>query len=130
MDAGILSGQAERLARQLGFPEEFISQAAQQMQRLYRLFVASDSLQVEVNPLALTKKGQVMAIDAKVQLDENAAFRQNKIFAARDDLAEQDPREAEASKSLLNYIGLDGSIGCLGRRLSCWFSLLACSLAH
>lgn len=110
---GLVREQAEKIAFFLGFKkgEESI-QAANQIERLYKLFIQVDSTQVEVNPLALTSKGRVMCIDAKIQFDDNAAFRQASIFS-QNDPTEQDPREVEAAKHSLNYIGLDGSIGCL-----------------
>ena len=83
-----------------------------QIERLYELFVSVDSTQVEVNPLAVTATGQVLCVDAKIQFDDNAAFRQPTIFKMND-VAEQDPREVEAERHQLNYIGLDGNIGCL-----------------
>ena len=83
-----------------------------QIERLYELFVSVDSTQVEVNPLAVTATGQVLCVDAKIQFDDNAAFRQPTIFKMND-AAEQDPREVEAERHQLNYIGLDGNIGCL-----------------
>merc|ERR1712146_68869 len=68
--------------------------------------------QVEINPFAETPDGRVLCFDAKINFDDNAAFRQQKIFAMRD-TAEEDPREVEASKFNLNYIGMDGNIACL-----------------
>ena len=95
------------------------------MKRLYDLFIKSDATQVEINPLVETKnkKGQnfivtpsnqlVYCIDAKINFDDNAAFRQKEIFSWRDP-TEEDPREVAASKFDLNYIGMDGNIGCMG----------------
>jgi succinyl-CoA synthetase beta subunit len=76
------------------------------------MFKATDATMVEINPLAETQEGKVFVCDAKINFDDNAAFRQAEIFAKRDFLQE-DPREVEASKWDLNYIGLDGSIGCM-----------------
>ena len=76
------------------------------------MFKATDATQVEINPLAETQDGKVFVCDAKINFDDNAAFRQTEIFSKRDFLQE-DPREVEASKWDLNYIGLDGSIGCM-----------------
>lgn len=87
-------------------------QAAAQIERLYRLFVDVDATQVEINPLALTSQGRVLCIDAKMQFDDNAAFRHADLFELQDP-TEQDPRELLAAKHNLNYIGLQGSIGCL-----------------
>ena len=106
-------GQAEEIATFLGFTESAQKlQAISQIKNLYSFFIDVDSTQVEVNPLALTSTGKVLCIDAKIQFDDNAAFRQTSIFD-RNDLSEQDPREVEASKHQLSYIGLEGNIGCL-----------------
>jgi succinyl-CoA synthetase beta subunit len=79
---------------------------------LYRTFMACDCSMVEVNPLVVTPKGDVLALDAKFNFDDNALFRHPELAALRD-IAEEDPREVEASKHGLNYIGLDGNIACL-----------------
>jgi succinyl-CoA synthetase beta subunit len=79
---------------------------------LYRTFIAFDCSMVEVNPLVVTNKGEVLALDAKFNFDDNALYRHSEIAAMRD-VAEEDPREVEASKHGLNYIGLDGNIACL-----------------
>jgi len=83
-----------------------------QVQALYKLFVEADCTMVEVNPLAEDPDGTVIAADAKIGFDDNAAFRQQEIFAQRDE-SQEDPREVAASKWDLNYIGLDGNIGCM-----------------
>jgi succinyl-CoA synthetase beta subunit len=82
------------------------------MKNLYDMFIACDCTQVEINPLAETPTGDVVVCDAKVNFDDNAEYRQTSIFARRD-YTQEDPREVEASKYDLNYIGLDGSIGCM-----------------
>ncbi len=79
---------------------------------LWKMFKATDATLVEINPLAETQEGKVFVCDAKINFDDNAGFRQTDIFSKRDFLQE-DPREVEASKWDLNYIGLDGSIGCM-----------------
>jgi succinyl-CoA synthetase beta subunit len=79
---------------------------------LWRMFKATDCTMVEVNPLTETADGKVFAVDAKINFDDNAAFRQAAIFAKRD-FSQEDSREVEASKWDLNYIGLDGNIGCM-----------------
>lgn len=104
--------QARKLARQLGFESGQISAAAKLFMGIYKTFVASDCSLVEVNPLVVTKSGAVLALDAKFNFDDNALFRHSDIMAMRD-VAEEDPREVEASKFNLNYIGLDGNIACL-----------------
>src|SRR6185295_14237514 len=78
----------------------------------YRAFVGLDCALVEVNPLVVTPKGEVLALDAKFNFDDSALYRHPEVVAMRD-TAEEDPREVEASKHGLNYIGLDGNIACL-----------------
>uniref|UniRef100_A0A672SW62 Succinate-CoA ligase, GDP-forming, beta subunit n=1 Tax=Sinocyclocheilus grahami TaxID=75366 RepID=A0A672SW62_SINGR len=85
--------------------------AADQIKRLYDLFLKVDATQVEVNPLGETPEGQVVCFDAKINFDDNAEFRQKAVFAM-DDTAESDPLETEAAKYDLKYIGLDGNIAC------------------
>ncbi|KAL9648659.1 hypothetical protein ABK040_016289 [Willaertia magna] len=88
-------------------------QAGQVMKRLYKMFVKTDAVQLEINPMVeLQNTNDVSCVDCKLGIDDNAAFRQKEIFAMRDWSAE-DPREVEAAKYELNYIGLDGNIGCL-----------------
>jgi succinyl-CoA synthetase beta subunit len=110
--AGLQPFQTRKLARQLGFASEQIKPAAKLFSALYRTFVESDCSMVEVNPLVVTTKGEVLALDAKFNFDDNALYRHPEIAAMRD-TAEEDPREVEASKHGLNYIGLDGNIACL-----------------
>uniref|UniRef100_A0A672SZM6 Succinate-CoA ligase, GDP-forming, beta subunit n=1 Tax=Sinocyclocheilus grahami TaxID=75366 RepID=A0A672SZM6_SINGR len=88
-----------------------IEKAADQIKRLYDLFLKVDATQVEVNPLGETPEGQVVCFDAKINFDDNAEFRQKAVFAM-DDTAESDPLETEAAKYDLKYIGLDGNIAC------------------
>jgi len=110
--AGLQSFQTRKLARQLGFKSDQIKPAAKLFSALYRTFIESDCSMVEVNPLVVTKKGEVFALDAKFNFDDNALYRHPEIAALRDP-TEEDPREVEASKHELNYIGLDGNIACL-----------------
>ena len=110
--AGLQSFQTRKLARQLGFKSDQIKPAAKLFSALYRIFIESDCSMVEVNPLVVTKKGEVFALDAKFNFDDNALYRHPEIAALRD-TTEEDPREVEASKHELNYIGLDGNIACL-----------------
>ncbi len=100
------------LARKLNFSPAAAEEAANQMIRLYELFIASDVTLLEINPLAETPNNSVIAADAKIVFDENAAFRQDAIFKFRDE-TQEDSREVAASKFNLNYIGLDGNIGCM-----------------
>ena len=89
-----------------------VDSAKQQIQALYNLFVEKDCTMVEVNPLAEDAEGNLIAADAKIGFDDNAAFRQKEIHSQRDS-TQEDPREVAASKWDLNYIGLDGTIGCM-----------------
>ncbi|XP_014674136.1 PREDICTED: succinyl-CoA ligase [GDP-forming] subunit beta, mitochondrial-like isoform X1 [Priapulus caudatus] len=110
---GITTKQANDMATKLGFTEEKIHmQAAHQIINLYNMFMHVDATQIEINPFGETTDGRVVCFDAKIAFDDNAEFRQQSIFE-QGDTAEADPREVEAAKSSLNYIGLDGNIGCL-----------------
>uniref|UniRef100_A0A2P2M8Q1 Succinate--CoA ligase [ADP-forming] subunit beta, mitochondrial n=1 Tax=Rhizophora mucronata TaxID=61149 RepID=A0A2P2M8Q1_RHIMU len=84
----------------------------EQVKKLYKLFCDSDCTLLEINPIAETSDNQLVAADAKLNFDDNAAFRQKEIFALRDP-TQEDPREVTAAKADLNYIGLDGEIGCM-----------------
>ncbi|KAJ3690106.1 hypothetical protein LUZ61_019270 [Rhynchospora tenuis] len=88
------------------------SSCIEQVKKLYELFCKSDCTLLEINPLAETADNQLVAADAKMNFDDNAAFRQKEIFAMRD-TSQEDPREVAAAKADLNYIGLDGEIGCM-----------------
>jgi succinyl-CoA synthetase beta subunit len=110
--AGLQPYQARKLASQLGFESSQLKNASKLFEGLYRTFIAYDCSMVEVNPLVVTNKGEVLALDAKFNFDDNALYRHPEIAAMRD-AAEEDPREVEASKHGLNYIGLDGDIACL-----------------
>jgi succinyl-CoA synthetase beta subunit len=110
--AGLQPFQTRKLAKQLGFDSSQIKPAAKLFAALYSTFIALDCSMVEVNPLVVTTKGEVLALDAKFNFDDNALYRHPDIAAMRD-TAEEDPREVEASKHGLNYIGLDGNIACL-----------------
>ena len=106
--AGLQPFQTRKVAKQLGFESSQLKSAAKLFEGLYRTFVAFDCSMVEVNPLVITTKGDVLALDAKFNFDDNALYRHPEIAALRD-VAEED----EASKHGLNYIGLDGNIACL-----------------
>ena len=110
--AGLQAFQTRKLAKQLGFESSQLKNASKLFEGLYRTFVAYDCSMLEVNPLVVTTKGDVLALDAKFNFDDNALYRHPEIAALRD-IAEEDPREVEASKHGLNYIGLDGNIACL-----------------
>ncbi len=109
---GLQPYQARKLASQLGFESSQLKNASKLFEGLYRTFIAYDCSMVEVNPMVVTNKGEVLALDAKFNFDDNALYRHPEIAAMRD-IAEEDPREVEASKHGLNYIGLDGNIACL-----------------
>src|SRR6266568_2972403 len=110
--AHLQSFQTRKLAKQLGFESSRLKNASKLFEGLYRTFVAFDCSIVEVNPLVVTTSGEVLALDAKFNFDDNALYRHPEIAALRD-TAEEDPREVEASKHGLSYIGLDGDIACL-----------------
>jgi len=109
---GISRDQAVEMAKNLNFEGDKINTAAEQIEKLYNLFIAVDATQVEINPFGETTEGEVVCFDAKINFDDNAAYRQKEIFAMGD-TAESDPREVDAEQFGLNYIGLDGQIGCL-----------------
>src|SRR5438876_2173345 len=104
--------QARKLAKQLNFESSQLRAASKLFDGLYRTFIGLDCSMVEVNPLVVTTSGDVLALDAKFNFDDNALYRHPDVAAMRD-TAEEDPREVEASKHGLNYIGLDGNIACL-----------------
>ncbi|MDQ6860333.1 MAG: ADP-forming succinate--CoA ligase subunit beta [Verrucomicrobiota bacterium] len=110
--AGIQPYQTRKLAKELGFESGQIKAASKLFDGLYRTFIGLDCSMVEVNPLVVTDKGEVLALDAKFNFDDNALYRHPEVAALRD-VSEEDPREVEASKHGLNYIGLDGNIACL-----------------
>jgi succinyl-CoA synthetase beta subunit len=110
--AGLTDAQADDAARKIGVPEASVAQARSFMQALYKAFVECDASLAEINPLILTGDGKVLALDAKLNFDDNALFRHPDIVAMRD-LDEEDPAEVEASKHDLSYISLSGNIGCL-----------------
>ena len=109
---GLAGFQARRLAFQLGLSGETHKQAVKFMTLLYRAFEASDASLAEINPLLVTKQGAVLALDAKMNFDDNALSRHPDIQSMRD-LDEESPLEVQASKYNLNYIKLDGNVGCM-----------------
>merc|ERR1712167_12721 len=111
IDAGITDEQAMKVTEGLAVSGSKEA-AAGQIKALYKLFADSDCTMVEVNPLAEDVDGNLIAADAKVGFDDNAAFRQSDIFAQRD-FTQEDPREVKADEWDLNYVGLDGNIGCM-----------------
>jgi succinyl-CoA synthetase beta subunit len=109
---GLADKDAEDIARKIGVPADSVPQARDLLKALYKAFDETDASLAEINPLILTGDGKVVALDAKMNFDDNALFRHPEIVALRD-LDEEDPAEVEASKFDLNYIQLDGNIGCL-----------------
>jgi succinyl-CoA synthetase beta subunit len=107
--AGLQPFQTRKLAKELKIEAAQSKAAMKLFDGLYRAFIGCDCSMVEINPLVVTTKGEVVALDAKFNFDDNALYRQPEIAAMRD-IAEEDPREVEASKHGLNYIGLDGII--------------------
>jgi len=109
---GLQAFQARKLAFGIGLPKEVVNKAAKFMMSLYRAYVDLDASLVEINPFLLTEGGELYALDAKLNFDDNTIFR-HKDYAELRDLNEEDPLEIEASKHDLNYIKLDGNIGCM-----------------
>jgi succinyl-CoA synthetase beta subunit len=110
--AGLQPFQSRKLAKQLGLESPQLKAATKLFEGLYRTFVGLDCSMVEINPLVVTKQGELLVLDAKFNFDDNALYRHPEVAAMRD-TAEEDPREVEATKHGLNYIGLDGNIACL-----------------
>jgi succinyl-CoA synthetase beta subunit len=111
-DAGLLPFQARRLAYDLGFTAEQAPKAEQLMSALCRVFLDKDCSLAEINPVVVTPKGDVLALDAKMTFDDNALFRHPDIEKLRDE-SEEDPAELRAARTGLSYISLTGNIGCL-----------------
>src|SRR5688572_21785868 len=111
-ETGLLPFQARRMAYELGFAAEQAAKAERIMMALARVYLEKDASLAEINPLAVTKKGDVVVLDAKIDFDDNALFRHKDVQTLRD-LGEENPTEVRAGKANLNYIQLDGTIGCL-----------------
>src|SRR5438552_1222532 len=109
---GLAAFQARKLAFGMGVPADSVNSAVQAMIALARAYVTVDASLAEINPFILTKDGKVYALDAKINLDDNALYRHKDLLELRD-LNEEDPLEVEASKYGLNYIKLDGNVGCM-----------------
>ena len=110
--AGLTEVEAEGLADKIGIPDELVNEAGKLIQALYQAFWDKDASLAEINPLIVTEDGRVMALDAKMNFDESAMYRHPELEDLRD-LDEEDIDEIEAAKFGLNYISLDGTIGCL-----------------
>jgi succinyl-CoA synthetase beta subunit len=109
---GLMPYQARNLSFSLGIDKALAGKASKFMQGLYNAFAGTDASMAEINPLVITKAGGVMALDAKISFDDNGLFRHKDIEDMRD-LDEEDPKEIEASRYNLNYVALDGTIGCM-----------------
>ncbi len=112
MDQGLLEPEAQKMAERLGLNPAQTATCARVFRAITQLFLELDVMLVEINPLALRVSGDIIAIDAKISFDANALYRHPEIAAMRD-IAQEDPREVEAKKFDLSYVGLDGSIGCV-----------------
>lgn len=112
IDKGLDDKTCTEIAEFLEFKGALVSQAAKEIKKLYELFNKVDAVQIEINPLAETDDGRVISVDAKLNFDDNAKFRQQDIFNM-EVVDELDPKEVEASKYNLNYIAMDGNIGCM-----------------
>ncbi|MCX7700073.1 MAG: hypothetical protein N2039_04290 [Gemmataceae bacterium] len=111
-DTGLRPFQAQRMAFELGFSNEQVPQVIAILMAVSKVYFDKDASIVEINPLAVTKKGQVVVLDAKIDFDDNGLFRHKEIQALRD-IAEEDPTEVRAGNAHLNFIKLTGNIGCL-----------------
>lgn len=109
---GIQPQQAAKVAAFMGFEGDKLTQATEIIKKLYNLFMQYDCTLLEINPVAEAANGNVYCMDCKLNFDDNAAYRQKEIFALKD-WSQEDERDVQAAKANLNYIGLDGKIGCL-----------------
>ncbi|WP_303105560.1 ADP-forming succinate--CoA ligase subunit beta [uncultured Mitsuokella sp.] len=109
---GLLPFQASRMAYGMHFPQETIRKVTKFMMGLYQVFVGKDCSLAEINPLVVTKEGDVIALDAKLNFDDSALFRHPDIEALRDE-SEEDPKERRAAKAGLNYVNLGGDVACM-----------------
>ncbi|MCC7125069.1 MAG: ADP-forming succinate--CoA ligase subunit beta [Acidobacteria bacterium] len=109
---GLQPFQAQQMAFAVGLTGDSVKKGVKMMMALYQAFIATDASILEINPLIVTKSGDLLALDAKINFDDNALYRHTEIRDLRD-LSEEDPLEVEASKFSLNYIRLDGNIGCM-----------------
>ncbi|KAL4915176.1 hypothetical protein BDW62DRAFT_189099 [Aspergillus aurantiobrunneus] len=112
INVGVTDAIGTKIANELGFSEQCVDDARQTIQNLYKAFMETDATQIEINPLSETSDHQVLAMDAKLGFDDNADFRQKEIFSWRD-TTQEDADEVKAAEHGLNFIKLDGDIGCL-----------------
>jgi len=110
--SGLMPFQTRRLVRKLGLDQDVAGDAAKVLSALYRLFVENDCTLVEINPLIITGDGRVLALDAKINLDDDSMFRHADLLEYRD-ISQEDPLEAQASDLDIAYVNLDGDVGCL-----------------
>ena len=110
--SGMMPFQTRRMVRQLGLDPSVASEAAKVLSGLYRVFVENDCSLVEINPLIITGDGRVMALDAKISLDDDSMFRHADLLEYRD-ISQEDPLESQASDLDISYVNLDGDVGCL-----------------
>jgi succinyl-CoA synthetase beta subunit len=110
---GIMSHHGRTVAKALNLSGDLAKQAEKLVTQLYTAFVAKDMAMLEINPLVVTKQGELRVLDAKVSFDDNALFRHPEVAVSLRDLTEEDAKEVEASKYDLNYVTLDGTIGCM-----------------
>jgi succinyl-CoA synthetase beta subunit len=110
---GIMGHHGRTVAKALNLAGDLAKQAEKLVAQLYTAFVAKDMAMLEINPLVVTKQGQLRVLDAKVSFDDNALFRHPEVAVTLRDLTEEDAKEVEASKYDLNYVTLDGTIGCM-----------------
>ena len=109
---GVNDELARSIAQELGFSDKCIEDAKDTIQKLYKVFMERDATQIEINPLSETTDHKVLCMDAKLNFDDNAEFRQKEVFSWRDK-TQEDPDEVKAAEYGLNFIKLDGDIGCL-----------------
>ncbi|MCJ1327559.1 Succinate--CoA ligase [ADP-forming] subunit beta, mitochondrial [Thelotrema lepadinum] len=112
INSGVTDEMARNIATELGFSDQCIEEAKDTIQKLYKVFMEKDATQIEINPLSETSDHQVLAMDAKLGFDDNAEFRQKEVFGWRDP-TQEDADEVKAAENGLNFIKLDGDIGCL-----------------
>merc|ERR1711881_405473 len=112
IDTGLSEAEALDIAQRTGFSKETQAEAADFFLKLYKIFCEKDCTTVEINPMSEDYDGTIMAMDAKFNFDDNAEYKHKELFKLKD-WAQEDPREAVAAEADLNYIGLDGQIGCL-----------------
>ncbi|KAI1305951.1 Succinate--CoA ligase [ADP-forming] subunit beta, mitochondrial [Halotydeus destructor] len=112
IEKGLSKQQTDRVAKALGFHPSLVDEAGEMMKKLYDVFLEKDASMIEINPMVEDTSGKVFCLDAKCRFDDNAEFRHKDLFALKD-WSQVDPKEVQASKSDLNYIPLDGDIGCL-----------------